>query len=136
MQFTSKLSPEQWAEARRMRADGALYAEIAERLGMSIHTIGHRARQEGWPSPTRPPSRAARARPASPATASVRSRLAQRLYRVIEFKIKLMELRMIKQLQAHENDPDGAPPPPPTKDACRRRGRRRRCRSCRSRPWR
>jgi hypothetical protein len=55
----------------------------------------------------------AKAGVASPATAGIRSRLALRLYRIIECKIRMMELRMIKELRAHEcADSDGLPPPP------------------------
>jgi hypothetical protein len=123
MQFISKLSPEQWAEARRMRADGTSFAEIGRHFGMLATSIGKRAKREGWP----PPAGDARKRPArarsglaSPGTAGIRSRLAERLYRVIEFRIRMMELRMYKQLQAQlqsdERDPDAAVPPAPTKD--------------------
>jgi hypothetical protein len=99
-----------------MRVDGAIYADIADRFGVSLHTVGHRARRESWPSPTRAPPRRAKSSPGSPATAGIRSRLAQRLYKVIEFRIRMMELRMYKQLQAHEQDPDGSVPPAPGKD--------------------
>lgn len=124
MQFISKLSPEQWAEARRLRADGASYPELAERFGIGAATIGRHARQEGWLSPTRAaPATPRRATPgratsgrASPATALIRSRLALRLYAVIECKIRMMELRMIKELQAHERADSDGPPPPPIKD--------------------
>jgi len=121
--FVSKLSPELWAEARRMRDGGASYAAIGRHLGTPASTICNRARREGWPTPVgkapkRPDGRDARARPGrvSPGTAGIRSRLAERLYRVIEFRIRMMELRMIKQLQAQESDPDGAVPPAPAKD--------------------
>jgi transposase-like protein len=116
MHFASKLSPDEWAEARRLRAGGATYTEVARRFGMSARTIRRRADSEGWPSP----ARAAPATPrllgatgrASPATASIRSRLALRLYRVIDCKIRMMELRMIRELQAHERaESDGLPPP-------------------------
>src|SRR5688572_31434885 len=103
MTFTCKLSPELWAVARRLCADGVSYAEIARRLGMVASTVGRRAREEGWPTPAGDATKRTRAKPrlGSPATAGIRGRLAQRLYRVIECKIKMMELRMTKQLQAH-----------------------------------
>jgi hypothetical protein len=119
MQFTSKLSPEQWAEARRMRAGGSSYAAIGRHFDVLGASVGRRAKREGWPSPEgKAPRRAAstRAGLSSPGTAGIRSRLAERLYSVIEFRIRMMELRMIKQLQAHERDPDGAAPPAPTKE--------------------
>jgi hypothetical protein len=117
--FVSKLSPEQWAEARRMRADGTGYAAIGAHFGVRSRTIADRSRREGWPQPAgKAPRRPARASPgrASPGTAGIRTRLAERLYRVIEFRIRMMELRMIKQLQAQESDPDGAVPPAPAKN--------------------
>ncbi|MBX9592511.1 MAG: hypothetical protein K2X43_24755, partial [Hyphomonadaceae bacterium] len=46
----------------------------------------------------------------SPATADIRRRLAQRLYSVIEFKIRMMELNMQKQLDALQTNPDGVEP--------------------------
>jgi hypothetical protein len=116
--FTSKLSPEQWAEARRMRAGGASFAAIGRHLGVSDSAISARARTEGWPSPSGRPatSRRPKAAPVSPSTAGIRSRLAQRLYKVIDCRIRLMEMRMQKQLEAHERDPDGPVPPAHTKD--------------------
>jgi hypothetical protein len=126
MQFVSKLSPEQWAEVRRLRAGGATFPKLAARFGLSARTIGARARREGWS--TAAPAAAApgrrRAAPASPGTAGIRSRLALRLYNVIECRIRLMEMRMQKQLQAHMqvdgSGPDSSTgaslPPPPTKE--------------------
>jgi Helix-turn-helix domain of resolvase len=124
MAFVSKLSPEQWAEARRLRADGMSCEAIARQFGISVSAMAARARREGWPSPVAD-HRAAGARrtkpgASSPATAGIRSRLALRLYKVIEFRIRMMELRMLKQLQAlsdaQERDPEGSAPPAPTKD--------------------
>ena len=104
-----------------MRAGGATYPDIAAHLGVSDDTVGRRARGEGWStaSPPTAPRRGKRGS-ASPGTAGIRSRLAQRLYKVIEFRIRMMELRMHKQLEAQlqsdGHDPDGAVPPAPTKD--------------------
>jgi hypothetical protein len=119
MTFVSKLSPEQWAEAKRLRAGGASYESISQRVGIVASALSRRSRKEGWPSsaPTRPaptvPRCANAGHPSSPATAIIRSRLALRLYAVIECKIRMMELRMIKELQAHKRaDSDGLPPPP------------------------
>jgi hypothetical protein len=118
MTFSSKLSPEQWAEARRLRDGGMTYAAIAECVGIGASTVATRARDEGWPAPagTGPAPPRTKAKSASPDTAGTRIRLAQRLYKVIEVKIKMMELRMHKQLQAHESIADGEVPPAPTKD--------------------
>jgi hypothetical protein len=120
MPFVSKLSPEQWAEVRRLRAGGASCAELATRFSVAVSTISKRARREGWLSPAGAAPAAARratsgratSGAASPGTLSIRSRLALRLYRVIECKIRMMELRMIKELHAHEKaGGDGLPPP-------------------------
>jgi hypothetical protein len=118
MQPSAKPSPEQWAEAKRLRAGGTSYERIAQQVRIAVSAISRRSRKEGWPSsaPTRPAPtgpRRTRAGRASPATALIRSRLALRLYAVIECKIRMLELRMIKELQAHEKaDGDGLPPPP------------------------
>jgi hypothetical protein len=122
MQFVSKLSPEQWAEARCLRAGGATFPQIAARFGLSASTIRARARREGWSAAA--PAAATPGRPraavASPGTAVIRNRLALRLYNVIECRIRLMEMRMQKQLQAQlradGGDPDTSVPPAPTKD--------------------
>jgi hypothetical protein len=121
MAFVSKLSPEQWAEARRLRADGMTYEAIGARFGLKADAIARRAGKENWTQPAdRPAGAGRRAVAASPATAGIRSRLALRLYKVIEFRIRMMELRMLKQLQtlsdAQEWDPEGSAPPAPTKD--------------------
>jgi hypothetical protein len=118
MQFVSKLSPEQWAEARRLRAEGTPFVEIAHRFGVRPATVSARARREGWHAPGQAASSARRpgAVAADAATCGIRGRLALRLYTVIEFRIRMMELRMQKQLQGYENDPDGSIPPAPTKD--------------------
>jgi hypothetical protein len=117
--FISKLSHEQWAEARRMRTEGAAFAHIGRQLGIAAAAISRRAHREGWPPPARAASKKSahvRPGPPLPGTAGIRSRLAERLYRVIECRIRMMELRMIKQLQAQESDPDAGVPPAPAKD--------------------
>jgi len=117
MPARSKLSPDQWAEVRRLRAGGAAWVEIGARFGLHEASVRRRARNEGWFTPAEaagwPSGNSGKA---SPATAGVRTRLAQRLYKVIECNIKMMELRMTRQLRAHESDPDGAAPPAPGKD--------------------
>jgi len=116
MTFLSKLTPEQWAEARVLRADGASFAAIAERFGLSPATIALRARRECWAkpagaAPAAAPTAAGKTRraPASPATAGIRRSLAGRLYNVLEIRIRMMELHMLKQLQALQ---DGEQPSP------------------------
>jgi hypothetical protein len=123
MAFASKLSPGQWAEARRLRAGGMTYEAVAQHFGICVSTVSGRARKEGWPLPAGDARadgpRRTKAGPPPPGTAGIRGRLALRLYKVIEFRIRMMELRMMKQLQAlseAQSDSEGGVPPPPTKD--------------------
>jgi transposase-like protein len=119
--FVSKLSPDQWAEARRLRGAGQSLAAIARRFGLKPNTVRRRARQEGWSSPAGGPSdgRKTTARQPSPATAEVRAELAElarRLFGVIAVRTRMMELSMQKKLQARENNEAGADQPLTTKD--------------------
>jgi hypothetical protein len=116
--FISKLSPEQWAEARRLRAEGASFATIAKRFGMTPEAIATRARKDAWMSPApgsvvRAEPARGRARVASPATAEVRRNLALRFYRLIEIQIQMLELRMTKDMEAQQKALDAGEPPPP-----------------------
>jgi hypothetical protein len=115
MPCLSKLSPEEWAEARRMRGEGATYVQVAARFKVTASTIGGRARREAWPRGVSA-SLASKDPIGSSVTADIRSRLAQRLYGLIECNIKLMELRMQKQLEIHQADPGGPMPPASTRD--------------------
>jgi hypothetical protein len=115
MRFPSKLSPDEWAEVRRLRALGTSFADLSRHFGMKAQSISSRARREGWANPSEPEPRAgggqrSRSRSASPATADVRRRLALRLYRVIEFSISMMELGMQKRLETFTQDPDAEAP--------------------------
>ncbi len=120
MTFASKYTPEQWAEARRLRAEGLSFARIAEQAGFAnTRSISERARKEDWPSgaaaaPSAP--RSPRVRPVSPATARIRRALAVRLYRLVAIRMRMMELNMKKQLDAYKQSPAGAEPPQQTKD--------------------
>jgi hypothetical protein len=114
--FTSRLLPEQWAHARRLRAEGAAWVAIARDLGVSANTIAKRGRKEGWPTPAgvaRPiPGPPAKRRPKSgaplpAAVADLRRSLTQRMYRLMDTKLELMELRMQKQLQSAANAAGG-----------------------------
>jgi hypothetical protein len=102
--FASRLTPEQWAEARRLRAEGTTLAVIGKHFGVNPTTIGHRARREGWPAPLKRAGAAASAgkwKPAgrSYASVDVRRRLTRRIYNIVDSKLELMELRMQKQLK-------------------------------------
>jgi hypothetical protein len=118
--FISKLSPEQWAEVRRLRAKGASFADLGRRFGVTASCISQCARKQGWASAdsvagaARPAG--ARARVPSPATANIRNRLALRLYRIIEIQISTLELRMTKDLEAQQQALDAGEPPPPIED--------------------
>jgi transposase-like protein len=116
--FVSKLSPEQWAEVRRLRAEGATYAALASRFGVASSVIGTRARREAWGSrgTAGPPPAASKVRPASPATAATRRHLALRLFRIIEIQISMLELRMMSDLEAHKKALADGGPGPPAKD--------------------
>jgi hypothetical protein len=111
MLFATKLTPEQWAEARRLREGGATLAAVAGRFGVGPGAIGARARKEGWASPPATRARATAVRPVrkskalalSPAAAGVRRRLILRVYNIMDLKLELMELRMhqrVKQARA------------------------------------
>jgi hypothetical protein len=123
MKFATKYTPEQWAEARCLRAQGLTFPAIAERLGFAkAATVKARARQEGWPNGKADGAVAAKAKPkpkaraASPATIDTRRRLAQRLYKIVEFRIKRMELSMQKQVQALEQGYDDLTTPAVTRE--------------------
>jgi hypothetical protein len=111
MTFTPKYTPEQWAEARRLRADGVNFRVIAERVGFrSPVSLAERARKEGWPAANAAQHKTP-GRRVSPATADIRRALAQRLYRLIDLNIRKMEMRMQKELEEHKHAPPGAEPP-------------------------
>ncbi len=117
---------EQWAEARRLRAEGMPFPAIAARIGLHASTLRARASKEGWWSPAsaaaapatgasaRPPAASAARRPA-PATARILRALAVRLYSVMDIEIRTTELRMKRQLDAYEQSPDGPAPRAVTK---------------------
>jgi hypothetical protein len=119
--FASKLSPEQWAEARRQRAEGATYEVLSARFGVRPAAIRNRARKEGWAprgaaeaKPGKPAKVEARA--ASPATAEVRHDLALKLCRIIGINIQILELRMTTELKAHQQALEAGEPLPALKD--------------------
>jgi hypothetical protein len=96
----SRLTPEQWAEARRLRAEGATFAAIGAQLGISPSTIVNRARSEGWPPPASSVGgarRSSRPMPLPADTAAVRRALMHRLYALMGLSLEMTELRMQKQ---------------------------------------
>jgi hypothetical protein len=108
--FISKLSPEQWAEARRLRAAGESCTAIARRFGVTRSTVAGRARREAWPGPdgAYPAAPRAKARPASPATADIHAEVARRLFGVIAVRTRMMELSMQKRLEARKKNDAGS----------------------------
>ena len=110
--FKSLLTPEQWAEVRRLRAEGASFVALGKQFGVSGKTIGHRARQESWPSPPGSPAQTgSKSKSQLPAdTANIRRGLARRVYRVMDLNLSLMELRMQKQLKQAKKQKDGDMP--------------------------
>lgn len=118
--FVSKLTPEQWAEARQLRADGVSFAVIGDRFGIGRKSLADRARKERWeeaPSPaaSRSAPHTRRAFPSPAAAAGVRA-LSRRLYAVLDLRIKMMELRMKKQLDEQMNALAAGEQPPPADD--------------------
>jgi len=120
MPFAPKYTTEQWADARRLRADGLTYDAIAKSLGFQkAGTIADRARNEGWPGSGKTGVATlvkGTPRGASPATAPIRRALALRLFGFIEHEIRMKELRMKKQLDEYAQAPAGAEPPAVTKE--------------------
>jgi len=109
MMFKSLLTPEQWAEARRLRIEGATFVALGKQFGVTASAINRRARQEGWSSPGGSRSQARAKSDATPTadTTEMRRTLARRVYRVMNLNLELMELRMQKQLKdAKKKDAD------------------------------
>jgi hypothetical protein len=96
------LAPEQWVEARRLRAEGLSFAAIAKQVGAGVSTIRHRAAREEWPAPRRTAQQATHRPPPAPLpadTAEVRSALVHRLYAVMDLSLQMTELRVQHQLK-------------------------------------
>ena len=127
--FAAKYTPEQWADARRLRAEGLAFRTIAERVGfVRDSTVARRAAKEGWSSPAEASAAASRAssgrsplppaagkRP-SPATVRSRRSLATLLYGVFELEIRMKELSMKKRLQTYRQASPGTEPPVVTEE--------------------
>jgi hypothetical protein len=96
------LTPEQWAQARRLRDGGATFAAIAREIGAHESTIASRARLEGWPRPAGSLPAAPRGTGAFQRTesiADIRHSVLTRYYRVMNLNLELMELHMKKQVK-------------------------------------
>jgi hypothetical protein len=102
--FVSKLSSEQWAEARHQRMQGTPFKTLAERFGVSQKALRTRSSRHGWPSPKAAVHAGSAPTPASygsrlpQSTNHVRRVLARRLFRILDIELTLMELRMKKSL--------------------------------------
>jgi len=93
------LTPEQWAEVRRLRDELDLSAnEIAARMGVHPRTIERRAAREGRTLRPSDPNNAQRPSGFEAFTVAARRRLIQRLYKAMDTKLNLMERRMKTQL--------------------------------------
>jgi hypothetical protein len=104
VRFVSKLSAGQWADARRLRAEGASFRAIAQAFDVSRDCVARRARRECWHTPggmdAEPTAQAARALPDDALQA--RRALRQRIFRILDLDLKIMELRMQKRLSDAE----------------------------------
>ena len=114
MAFAAKYTLAQWAEARRLRAEGQPFSRIAERLGFANPGIvSRRARNEGWlPVAGAKPGKARAAGPRSLAPAAARSHsvLMQRLYGFMDLELRTLELSMKKKLDVYATSSDMEPP--------------------------
>lgn len=112
MPFVSKLTPDQWADARRLRASGELYRTIARRFGLNPSAISKRARKEGWQPPIAGQSSlpVRTANDALARAADARRRLVLRLLAVIDLRIRMLELRMERRLMGPGTDPAALSP--------------------------
>jgi hypothetical protein len=95
-----RLTPDQWAEVRRLRDDLDLSTDkIAAQMGVNPRTIERYAEREGWPPRVVGPKRSARDPAVFEAfTVAARRSLIQRLYKAMDTKLNLMERRMKTQL--------------------------------------
>ena len=110
MKSVTRYPPGQWAEARRLHAEGVSFAAIADRLGFRrLETIRLRARKEGWSKASvaraggKP--RAVRSRRLAPSAARSHRALARRLYGYMGLDLQTLELRMQKRLDDYRKSP-------------------------------
>ena len=114
--FVSKLTPEQWAEARQLRVGGATYDAIAKRYGLSRVSVRKHARNNDWPmadagarsGAAAPAIAAGKGTPVrSAAAAQLRRDFRLRMLRIYTLDLSVMELRMKKRVEAAaEQDAD------------------------------
>jgi hypothetical protein len=104
VRFVSKLSAEQWAEARRLRAEGASFGAIAKAFDITRDCISRRARRESWDTPggTAAGPTALSASTLPDDVLQARRALRQRIFRILDLDLKIMELRMQKRLNDAE----------------------------------
>lgn len=113
MRFVSKLSAEQWADARRLRAEGANFTAIGKAFSISRDAISKRAKREGWDTaPTATGTPIAKGQPAPPLPTDIlqaRRSLSRRILRILDLDLRIMEQRMQKRLNAADkaSDPEG-----------------------------
>jgi hypothetical protein len=102
--FVSKLSPEQWAEAKRLRAEGASYAGIARQFGISENAVGRHAHKNNWSGSGAPAVPASPRRTGTPIRSGPIARLQcesrLRMLRILNLDLKIMEQRMQKRVDA------------------------------------
>jgi predicted transcriptional regulator len=110
MTYVSKLTGEQWAEAARLRQEGASYRLVARALGITPSAVRQHAQKHGWPGCAPPSARTLRKRSFIGASMAQRRRLIRRLYDAIDVRLTLMEQRMQQQLAILQTD--GAPAAP------------------------
>ena len=113
--FVSKLTPEQWAEVRRLRDGGATLADLSRRFGVTPGGIRDHARRHRWagaPTPAADGSGRFRQAFKFAATLQARRALTRRAFRICELELSIMEKRMKKRLeQASAEQGSGEPQP-------------------------
>ena len=112
VRFVSKLSAEQWADARRLRAEGANFTAIGKAFNVTRDAISKCAKREGWDVPAATGAPGARAKPAAPLPNDIlqaRRSLSRRILRILDLDLMIMEQRMQKRLKAAEDaeEPEG-----------------------------
>jgi|EndMetStandDraft_5_1072996.scaffolds.fasta_scaffold94963_1 transposase len=119
MAFLPKLNEGQWAEARRLRAGGASFADIAKQFGLSKNWVATRARREQWGTPLAAEPRKPRGKTAVlNEFKQERLNLSRRIIKIIELDLRMMEQRMLKRLQ----DADAGPAEGLSNDELKRLG--------------